>query len=298
MKKILVMFLSLLLCFSLTASTPAQTVDLSIEKNHISLSNNEPFTMTLEPEYAQLLYGAPDDVLKGSTLDLLDYFLKSDYMFQQIFSFASTPYVANLKKDYTCHDAFCEFIARKDCLAALENYASNILNNSQTEEKIKRGLALILKQSFFETVLKDLENNCSEFPYLQIFYNNNIIELTAIGDYVASIQTVDFNSVDPDETFFTAKVDPEYLEWMNNAPEEVLRGSTSELLEYFLHSRFLMQCIFSSSSTFDIVTIDFTPHEHSMNLFQEKTVLRLLKIMLKRFGSILKLMILIKKSLN
>ena len=175
MKKLIVMFLSLLLCFSLTASIPAQTVD----SNHLEsrLTTVDPgetlFTAKVDPEYLEWMNNAPEEVLKGSTSELLEYFLHSRFLMQCFFSSSSSFDIVTI--DFTQHEAFNEFITRKDCLAALENYAKNIQLDIETDDFGKEKLKLILEQPKIKAFYTDIIKNQSDYPYLKSLYDTIIV---------------------------------------------------------------------------------------------------------------------------
>jgi len=167
MNKLLVMFLSLLLCFSLTASIPAKTADSNRLENRITTVDPDEtfFTAKVDPDYLKWMNEAPVEVLKGSTSELLEYFLQSRFLMQCFFSSSSFDIISI---DFTQHEAFNEFISRKDCLAVLENYAKEIQLDNETDYFAKEKLRLILEQSDIKAYL---ENSIADYPHLKSFIN-------------------------------------------------------------------------------------------------------------------------------
>ena len=75
------------------------------------------------------LYGVPEDLRSASTLDLLDYFLKSPFIGQQLYPVSSIFNGSKQKADFTAHEAFLELLSREDFVYELENYALEYQQN-------------------------------------------------------------------------------------------------------------------------------------------------------------------------
>lgn len=115
-KKIFSMILAFLLCCSTSITVFAQAEHSHVEENDASNGNEETaiinvtsstpeivttddgmfidsdyvFTATADPEYWDWLVGTPDEILSASTIELLEYFLNSRFMGQEVYSCSST----------------------------------------------------------------------------------------------------------------------------------------------------------------------------------------------------------------
>ena len=196
-RRILSIVLVFLLCCSITITTSAQTEHSHIEENDASNGNEETatinatssssemvmadteiaiapdclFTATADPEYLEWLYGAPDAIISASTVELLEYFLETPFMGQQVFSCLSTSSTANNNEvDFSCHEAFRELISREDFLVALESYAERILNASDSSELEINTFEKLLVEPSVESLASDLECSADRYPNLQSIY--------------------------------------------------------------------------------------------------------------------------------
>lgn len=165
-KKILSLMLVLLIC-----CTTSTTVFSQAEHSHDGessadaetvINSNRVQTATADPEYLEWLYGAPDEILSASTAELLEYFLTSSFMGQQVFSCSSTSDSNDI--DFSCHKAFRELISRGDCLEALEDHAGNVLSRNDHPDKAK--FEKLLAQASVKSLMTDL----ADHPNLQSIY--------------------------------------------------------------------------------------------------------------------------------
>lgn len=83
--------------------------------------------------------------------------------------------------------------------------------------------------------------------------------------------------INPDYVY-TVKMDPDYEEWFFGAPDEILSASTSELLEYFLESPFMISRVLSVASTpRPIIEHDFSCHEAFRELISREDCVEVLE---------------------
>ena len=127
-QKILSLILVVLICCSTSITVFAQTDHSHVEENHVSGGNEEPaitdttsisseivpeesetlinpdyvVTAKVNPEYLERMFGAPDEILSGSTLELLEYFLESQFMRERIHSYGSSTLVER-EFNFSCH---------------------------------------------------------------------------------------------------------------------------------------------------------------------------------------------------
>lgn len=179
-QKILSLILVVLICCSTSITVFAQTDHSHVEENHVSGSNEEPaitdttsisseivpeksetlinpdyvVTAKVNPEYLERMFGAPDEILSGSTLELLEYFLESQFMRERIHSYGSSTLVER-EFDFSYHEAFRELVSREDCIEVLESYAGNILYSSENDELDIAKLEKILSQPAVKSLISD-----------------------------------------------------------------------------------------------------------------------------------------------
>lgn len=151
-----------------TPSLPSETVTEELEA---VINSDYVLTTSLDSEYLEWLLGAPDEILSAPTFELLDYFLKSPFMGQQIFSVSATP--TNHEIDFSCHEAFREFISREDCIEALEGYAGNIIYGSEKNELDITKFEKLLAQPLVKSIVSDLPSTASNYPNLQSIFSMN-----------------------------------------------------------------------------------------------------------------------------
>ena len=147
--------LVLFICCSASISVFAQAEHSRVEENITDAETTFDFqyvqTATADAEYLEWLLGAPDEILSAPTIELLEYFLASSFMGQQVFPCSST---MNSKEiDLSCHEAFRELVSRKDLMQALEDYAEIILNGSKSNELEKAKFEKLLVQPYVESLL-------------------------------------------------------------------------------------------------------------------------------------------------
>ncbi len=186
-KKLLsVVMLISLICFSLSAAACSKTQSTENNDNNAenSLSSNthpsrvdfDPstgmYTTYLNEEYAERLYGASDEVLSSSTSELLEYFLQSFFMNQELMreAYLSSVPEEPYEPDYSCNEAFAELLIRDDLTEVLEKYAGKILRGkfdvNYTISGDETSFDKVLKQQSVKSLLTDL----TDMPNLQKMY--------------------------------------------------------------------------------------------------------------------------------
>lgn len=202
-----------------STSFESATGDVKIDSEYI-------MTGTANSEYWEWLNGAPDEVLSGSTAEVLEYFLNSNFLGQQVLSCSSTPRKTEI--DFSCHEAFREFISREDCIEVLESYAGSLLSSLEDDEFEITKLEEVLSALSMKPLLSDLES----YPELQSMYTE--VERTKESSIpYTTIATWD------------SEIRSDYDEWLCGAPDEILSASTDEVLEYFMNSNLLMEQVFA-----------------------------------------------------
>lgn len=144
----------------------------------------------MNPDYSEWLLGAPDEIISASTTELLEYFLKSPFMGQRIYSCSSVPDYNEI--DFSCHKAFRELISREDCIDTLENYAGNILRGAESAESDKIGFAKLLTQPSVKTLIDDLADTATDYPNLRNMYTAAEAVSSAVGDFAGRINGIEY----------------------------------------------------------------------------------------------------------
>lgn len=212
------MLLVFLVCCSTSITVSSQAEHSHVEENDVSNGNQEPAiinvtslspgivitdaemviasncvqTATADPEYLEWLLGAPDEILSSSTLELLEFFLCSPFMGQQVYSCSST--LNNEDIDFSCHEAFRELISREDCIEALENYAGSILCGSKSDELDKTKFEKLLIQPFVKSLISDLADTATSYPNLRSIYTTSEVAPSSVGDLVGTINNIRYYS--------------------------------------------------------------------------------------------------------
>lgn len=155
---------------------------------------NEEFvqTTTVNPDFMEWLYGMPKDLRSGTTVELLDYFLQSPFMGQQLYSCSSIRESDQKRANFTVHEAFFELISRKDFLAELENYAQSISGKSRSTDLHK--IELILQQNTVREIISESACSSLDYPCLQNIYTALNVQAIASGSYVGSINNIRYYS--------------------------------------------------------------------------------------------------------
>ncbi len=162
-----------------TASLPSETV---IEESEVAKNSDYLFTTSADSEYLEWLLGVPDEIICASTGELLEYFLESPFMGQQIYSCSST--FEGQEIDFSCHEAFRELVSREDCIEALENYAGSILCSSENDELDIAKFEKLLAQPLVGLILSDCSSTAESYPNLQSIYAQSEVVTSAVGNYV------------------------------------------------------------------------------------------------------------------
>ena len=217
-KKFSLLILTVLICYSTSMTVFAQAEHSHVEEDDVSSSNEEPsitnvtsisskkvteepeavidsdyvVTAKVDPEYLEWIFGVPDEIKSASTTELLEYFLESPFMGQQIFSCSSTP--TDKEIDFSCHEAFRELVSREDCIEVLESYAESILYSSENDESDKTKFEKLLAQPLLASIISDLPSTAKSCPNLQSIYTASEVVTSSVGDYVGSIGVIDYYS--------------------------------------------------------------------------------------------------------
>lgn len=217
-KKIFSLVLVVLICCSTSMNVFAQTEHSHVEENDVANGNEEPaitdttslsseivieeseivenfdylFTASADSEYLEWLLGAPDEIICASTSELLEYFLESPFMGQQIYSFSST--FEEREIDFSCHEAFRELVSREDCIEVLENYAGSILYSSENDELDIAKFEKLLAQPLVGSILSDLPSTAESCPNLQSIYAQSEVVTSAVGNYVGTLNDINYYS--------------------------------------------------------------------------------------------------------
>ena len=88
----------------------------------IPLPDSTVITRIAAPSDGQV----PEEVLGGTTEELLDYFLHSNFVKARTLSYASTPGGVR-KVDFTHNEAYKELLTRDDLVSELEKYSEKLL---------------------------------------------------------------------------------------------------------------------------------------------------------------------------
>ena len=211
-KKIFSMVLVFLICCSTSITVFAQAEHSHVEENDASNGNEETAiinvtspspgivvtdaemiiasdcvqTATADSEYLEWLLGASDEIISASTIELLEYFLKSPFMGQQVYSCFSTP--NNREIDFSCHEAFRELISREDCVESLESYAESILCGSKSDELDIAKFEKLLAQPSVESLISD------SYPNLRSIYTASEVVSSSVGDLAGAINNIRYCS--------------------------------------------------------------------------------------------------------
>lgn len=192
-KKLFCVFLVFVMCFSLSTVTSARTTSYIAEKNesindNMKLLDSEEASSDLEtatenrlyidPKYIRTivvdtekrgwLYNIPNEVMVGPTSELLEYFLQSNYMFEQVFS-CSSVFSEKGEEDFSRNMAFRELIARDDFVESLDAYAKEILNGKKDIGFNKVVFQKVINQPAVQLLVADLADT-ADYPNLQTMY--------------------------------------------------------------------------------------------------------------------------------
>ena len=204
-KKILSIILVFLMCCAALVTVFAQSEHLHAEENSASgvseeyaatdvtgasyvivtagdrLAINPDYLLTakVDPDYLEWIFGAPDEILSASTMELLEYFLDTPFLQQQFFVY-STPVKPEI--DFSCHKAFRELISRDDFVETLENYAGSILHGLKSDKFDIAGFDEILAQPSVKSIISDSTYSADSYPNLQSIYTAFEVVPSSVGD--------------------------------------------------------------------------------------------------------------------
>lgn len=230
-KKFFSLVLVVLLCCSTPMNVFAQTEHSHVEGNDVSNGNegsaitntmslssemieeesetviNSDYVMTtnVDSEYLEWLLGVPDEIISASTIEVLEYFLESPFMGQQIFSCSST--FEEREIDFSCHEAFRELVSREDCIEVLESFAGSILYSPENDELNLSKFEKLLSQPLVESLLSDLTSSADGYPNLQSMYTQSEVVTSSVGNYVGSLNGIKYYSAGTIETANGRSVD-------------------------------------------------------------------------------------------
>ena len=155
--------------------------DLVASSATVEVEENESVSAFINPEwictgawdsgYRDWLCSAPSEVLMGTTSELLEYFLESNFLGQHIFSVAPTSRVT--KVDFTINEAFKELISRDDFIKTLEDYAKDVLNGTRSDVFAERKLEKILEQDSVKNVFFATADSSLNCPVIASLYSND-----------------------------------------------------------------------------------------------------------------------------
>lgn len=176
------------------AVTNATSISYEIVTEQLETVINSDYVMTakVDSEYLEWIFGAPEEIISASTIELLEYFLGSPFMGQQIFSCSSTSKKREI--DFSCHEAFRELISREDCVEVLERYSGSILYSSENDELDRTKFERLLSQPLVKSIISDLPSASTSCPNLQGIYAAAEVVTSSVGDYVDTINGIDYYS--------------------------------------------------------------------------------------------------------
>ncbi len=211
------------------------------------------YKIPVSEEYLARFFYAPEEVLSSSTPDLLDYFLGSLFMSNQTLPLSSS--LDSEKKsdemDYMKNAAFRELMKREDLIDVVGLYVRNVYYKEITDE--------------YE--IEKLHAFVSHIPDEMLTFTDNYKYSGA-----ASKATAEETS---DGKGYRVAVSSEYLDRYFAAPQNVLEGSTEELLDYFVNSLFFKSQTFSSASSFETVKTEDEKHsEYLINVAFSELLVR------------------------
>lgn len=182
-------------------------------KNSLAVKSEYTATVQVNAEYAEWLFGAPDEILSASTAELLEYFIETSFMRGKVLSCASSLDVLERenKRDFSSHRAFRELVGREDCVEELEKYAERVLRDTKIGdfykacfddeldevsfecELDKACFEKLLAQPFIEALVFS-EHNIDSYPSLQTMYADSDILPSSVGEYIGTIGGIDYYS--------------------------------------------------------------------------------------------------------
>ena len=142
--------------------------ELTYSDGQFYLDSDFVQTYIIDSGYSAWLLSVPEEIKSASTGELLEYFLKTPFMGQQIFSVSSTPMRDSV--DLSIHDAFRELVSREDCVDALEIYAGKILNGEIVDELDIKKFEKLLDNSRVKSLVFNSVHDVSYYPNLQSIY--------------------------------------------------------------------------------------------------------------------------------
>lgn len=199
-KRCISLFLAMIVCF---VWAPAVVLSAATNGKTDETLENLTYKIPVTDEYMEKVFGAPEEILNGSTEELLDYLLNSMFLASRTIPLASSDYVAERQKnaDYTAHAAFRELLTRSDLTEVLANSVRDVFYEITTDEYM----------------VEKLHNLVVHIP-------NEVIVSSAEADNDSSSANVNITG------YYHFSVIPGGI---LTVPEEILEGSTEELLNYF-----------------------------------------------------------------
>ena len=147
--------------------------------DRLAINPDYLLTAKVDPDYLEWIFGAPDEILSASTMELLEYFLDTPFLQQQFFVY-STPVKPEI--DFSCHKAFRELISRDDFVETLENYAGSILHGLKSDKFDIAGFDEILAQPSVKSIISDSTYSADSYPNLQSIYTAFEVVPSSVGD--------------------------------------------------------------------------------------------------------------------
>lgn len=131
----------------------------------------------------------PDEVLLLPTEELLDYFLNSQFLFNDV-CLRSVPLTEDNAIDYSIHPAYAELITRSDILLAIEKKA-NISTKADAPAFIRTKLQSIVSQKSIQKLLSSSPLT-KESLHNTLFIDSDPIEKSSARSYAFFINNIGY----------------------------------------------------------------------------------------------------------
>lgn len=202
-KRCISLLLAMIVCFVLA---PAVVLSAATNGKTDETLENLTYKIPVTDEYMEKVFGAPEEILNGSTEELLDYFLNSMFLASRTIPLASSDYVAERQKnsDYTAHAAFRELLTRSDLVEVLANNVRNVYCEVTTDEYMIKLLRNLVDHIPDEVIASAAETDEERTPASDTEYV--CISCGLLGTIWKVVTDI---------------------------PEDILEGSTEELLNYY-----------------------------------------------------------------
>ncbi len=226
-KRIISVLMALVMCMTFTPTVfSVGELPSATDGKANETFEHETYKIPVSDEYMEKLFGAPEEVLAGSTQELLDHFLDSLFL---TFCISSSDSVGaeTADLDFNDHAAFRELLTRDDFLEVLSLYVRNVYYKVTTDE--------------YE--IEKLYELVTHIP------ENYLISKDSASVKSKGADAISSENASKNETY-KIPVSEEYMQKVFGAPEDVLKGPTDELLDYFMSSVYFSGCVFPPISSF------------------------------------------------